>query len=680
MIKALQSYGQNELESITKRANIVRIENKNSEEYTVTKKSTATISNNFTALHNAFNKILANVTNIKALQEVDAANKTTNISYVPVATKVVGTEEFVNKINVVGKYFERLTELLKKLDMSPDEQPQQEQGQEDIDVDVDRRRRRGRGRGRGRGANRTRSRRMGGRGLFGKALGIFGAGLDLTDRLSSGEDITEAGVGVAGGVAGGWAGAEAGAALGALGGPAAPITVPLGGLIGGALGYFGGSYLADKAYDLNKTQSPAEKQLISATAKVAAVPATREPSEISNNSYSSRFAQYLQDTFENVSSYVSGIVGSVFGGGASWPVGPGAGATENAQIAMDFFTSPQGGGWSREQAAGIVANLQAESGPNLDPNAFNPKGGNLGAYGLAQWRGPRQTKFQEVYGKSIRGSSLTEQLSYVNWELNNVESDAGNRLRSARTAEEATNVIYRYYERAGAHDSTAGKRLANAQALLESSALTGGQFVNPLPGARLSSGFGPRKAPTAGASTDHKGLDFAAPNGTPIRAAGAGRVTFVGSKRGWGNTIEISHGGGLLTRYAHLSSFMVSQGMDVQAGQNIGAVGNTGTSTGNHLHFEVVRGGVQVDPRPFLSGAQTQASPQANPVPFATPDYLRAVPPRRPRRGDGSLLMINGTNPFAAYQPSFAPKSAPSSGPQSTNPNSRNLFMAYHGY
>lgn len=119
----------------------------------------------------------------------------------------------------------------------------------------------------------------------------------------------------------------------------------------------------------------------------------------------------------------------------------------------------------------------------------------------------------------------------------------------------------------------------------------------------LSSGFGFRRDPFTGQGAMHSGLDFSGPQGTPIAAASKGRVSFVGRKSGYGNTVEIDHGGGLMTRYAHLSAFKVRAGQQVEAGTAIAAMGSTGRSTGSHLHFEVRIDGRAVNPRPFLEAA-----------------------------------------------------------------------------
>jgi murein DD-endopeptidase MepM/ murein hydrolase activator NlpD len=119
----------------------------------------------------------------------------------------------------------------------------------------------------------------------------------------------------------------------------------------------------------------------------------------------------------------------------------------------------------------------------------------------------------------------------------------------------------------------------------------------------ITSGFGYRRDPINGHAAMHPGLDFRGPIGSPIRAAAEGRVTFVGVRSGYGKVVEISHGNGLLTRYAHMSGWKARVGQQVGAGDVIGLIGSTGRSTGPHLHFEVRINGRAVNPRPFLETA-----------------------------------------------------------------------------
>jgi len=116
----------------------------------------------------------------------------------------------------------------------------------------------------------------------------------------------------------------------------------------------------------------------------------------------------------------------------------------------------------------------------------------------------------------------------------------------------------------------------------------------------VTSSYGYRRDPFTGAGAFHSGLDFRGARGTPIHAAAAGRVTFVGTKSGYGKVVEIDHGQGIVTRYAHLSRFDVKQGQRVAPGVTVARMGSTGRSTGTHLHFEVRMNGTAMNPRIFL--------------------------------------------------------------------------------
>ncbi len=116
----------------------------------------------------------------------------------------------------------------------------------------------------------------------------------------------------------------------------------------------------------------------------------------------------------------------------------------------------------------------------------------------------------------------------------------------------------------------------------------------------ISSYFGVRADPFTGFSAVHKGVDFAGPEGTHVIAVAAGLVTFSGDRPGYGNMVEINHGNGMATRYCHNEKLLVKQGDMVRKGQELALMGSTGRSTGPHLHFEVVKNGVQVDPLRFI--------------------------------------------------------------------------------
>ena len=126
-----------------------------------------------------------------------------------------------------------------------------------------------------------------------------------------------------------------------------------------------------------------------------------------------------------------------------------------------------------------------------------------------------------------------------------------------------------------------------------------GTLARPVPGT-ISSGFGPRIHPIHGYSLMHNGIDMNGGSGQAIVSAASGTVIFAGVKGGYGNTIMVDHGGGMVTLYAHQSKFAVSAGQSVKRGQTIGYVGSTGVSTGPHLHFEVRVGGNPVNPAKYL--------------------------------------------------------------------------------
>jgi murein DD-endopeptidase MepM/ murein hydrolase activator NlpD len=122
-----------------------------------------------------------------------------------------------------------------------------------------------------------------------------------------------------------------------------------------------------------------------------------------------------------------------------------------------------------------------------------------------------------------------------------------------------------------------------------------GKLLAPITGGRLTGHFG-----TDRGTHRHAGIDWAVPVGTPVRAARAGRVTFAGPSSSYGLRVDLDHGTGFVTKYAHLSSIKVRLGQTVTAGQLIALSGNTGRSTGPHLHFETRQNGSPIDPLGLL--------------------------------------------------------------------------------
>ncbi len=126
-------------------------------------------------------------------------------------------------------------------------------------------------------------------------------------------------------------------------------------------------------------------------------------------------------------------------------------------------------------------------------------------------------------------------------------------------------------------------------------------YIKPISGGRQSSGFGRRNRPTKGASSYHKGIDWAVPTGTAVFASCGGKVSKAGWGSGYGYVVYIEHEDGRQTRYGHLSKVLVKAGQTVKQGERIALSGNTGVSTGPHLHFEILINGSQVNPLKYLN-------------------------------------------------------------------------------
>ena len=195
-----------------------------------------------------------------------------------------------------------------------------------------------------------------------------------------------------------------------------------------------------------------------------------------------------------------GSGGAAMGGGGQTQGGPmpeGKGGNGSTSEAIDFFTK---NGWTKEQAAGIVGNLQQESGKNLKINAYNKA---EGAYGIAQWTKGRKDLFKKIIGKDITESDFKDQLSFINWELNNSEAKAGKALRETKTAEEAAAVFDQKYERSAGTERT--QRIANAKAL------SGGKDTDADSSKLASSSFSAPGAAAPTAATTSESVATSAP-------------------------------------------------------------------------------------------------------------------------------------------------------------------------
>ena len=134
----------------------------------------------------------------------------------------------------------------------------------------------------------------------------------------------------------------------------------------------------------------------------------------------------------------------------------------------------------------------------------------------------------------------------------------------------------------------------------------------PLAHYQIESGFGGRADPFHGRQAFHAGVDMSAPYRSPVYSTAPGRVTFTGVKDNYGKVVEIDHGNGILTRYAHLHRIVVARGQTVEMHHQVGEMGSTGRSTGPHLHYEVVVDGTAQDPEKFLQAGKNVVQARGN--------------------------------------------------------------------
>lgn len=208
----------------------------------------------------------------------------------------------------------------------------------------------------------------------------------------------------------------------------------------------------------------------------------------------------------------------------------------------------------------------------------------------------RQIRFAEKMTKVAQARTLKAEAAICQFGLNPEVL--------ARQARNAQGGLFEPFFGKGKKDVRDPRFLKLATALGRMDAMERALAAIPtaMPAASMmmSSGFGYRSDPFTGGAAMHAGLDFKGPVGTPILAAAKGKVVLAGFNGGYGNTIEIRHANGLVTRYAHLSGLNVRQGQMVERGVQIGRMGSTGRSTGSHLHFEVRLNGQAINPRKFL--------------------------------------------------------------------------------
>lgn len=205
-------------------------------------------------------------------------------------------------------------------------------------------------------------------------------------------------------------------------------------------------------------------------------------------------------------------------------------------------------------------------------------------------------------------NTLATLISTKSEEISSLESEIGENAKKIKELEAAAAEAERLRQEASADMSGGGSAGPSYPSGGGESGSAGpsypssgsGVLGNPCPSAYISSEFGGRTSPTAGASSNHRGRDYAAGTGAPIYASASGTVTTAGFNSARGYYVVINHGNGLATLYQHCNALYVSAGQSVSQGQNIAGVGSTGISTGPHLHFEVHVNGTPVDPRLYL--------------------------------------------------------------------------------
>ncbi len=310
------------------------------------------------------------------------------------------------------------------------------------------------------------------------------------------------------------------------------------------------------------------------------------------------------------------------GTGPSAPVSPGEPVPQSnrTQEAMDYFV---GQGWTRAQAAGIVANLQAESA--MKPDAVGDGGR---AYGIAQWHPDRQANFERFAGHPIQGSTFEEQLKFVQHELTHTESAAADRLRATTTAREAGAAVSRYYERPADREGEASRRGSLAEQIAAGYRPTpgttapaggappmSGTLVKPLD-AKLTSTSefamaDPEGAPDARGAHHHAAKDWFANAGTAVRSPVEGTIVEVRASRGnsgqvFGGTVKVQGEDGMVWVFRHVDPASVSVGQKVDAGTTIARVTDWASGP-DHTHIELwktLSGGYRyenmVDPMTYL--------------------------------------------------------------------------------
>ena len=216
-----------------------------------------------------------------------------------------------------------------------------------------------------------------------------------------------------------------------------------------------------------------------------------------------------------------------------------------------------------------------------------------------------KVKTAEIAEEKAEVEELVKENEQKKQELDEIMAEKKEKLIQYQNDEAMYEEMIANDEKASRQVEALINQALSASSYSSSYVYTGGQLNWPVPAkaassSSLSSGFINRNNPISGRRELHTGYDIPAPYGSNIVAAEAGTVIYSGWMNGYGNTIMIDHGGGLVTLYGHNSSLVVSKGQSVTRGQVIAKCGSTGNSTGNHCHFEVRVNGKAVSPEPYL--------------------------------------------------------------------------------
>lgn len=243
----------------------------------------------------------------------------------------------------------------------------------------------------------------------------------------------------------------------------------------------------------------------------------------------------------------------------------------------------------------------------MDPVSVNPSVTDSGDIGAIAAR------LGEMHAELLRINALGERLVQVSgldpdeFDFVNAPPRGGPETGMARDytikelADELSTLVVLVQDRERKLDRLADQILEQ-KPRVASAQLSGW----PVRSGYISSPYGFRVHPVRNSRQFHEGVDFATKRGAPILAVADGLVVFSGRRNGYGNLVDIRHRDGLVTRYAHNSANLVREGELIRQGQQIATVGSTGTATGPHVHFEVIRNGRVVDPMPYLRTQPTQ--------------------------------------------------------------------------